>query len=84
MYTLKNEVRREKKTKKKQKQKSIEQHQRERQSVTRTQLLTEPFSRRHRIQSSFLLFTDYTGFDITHYTLRAKEFHFNPHYALLL
>ena len=32
--------------------------------MTGTQLLTEPSSRRHHIQSSFLLFTDYTVFDL--------------------
>ena len=36
------------------------------------------------IQSSFVLFTDDTVFDITLYTSRANEFPFNPHYTLLL
>ena len=40
--------------KKKNKKKTTEQHQRESQSMTWTQLLTEPSSRQHRIQSSFI------------------------------
>ena len=38
-----------------------------------TQLLSEPSSRRHRIQLSFVLFTDNTVFDITLYTSRGKR-----------
>ena len=65
-------------------EKPTEQHQRKRQSVTGTHLLTEPSSGWHGIQSSFVLFSDDTIFDNTLYTSSVKSFFANPHYALLI